>query len=361
MKLLLSLLLSHLAIWARAQSDSVQKQFGAQVHTGFIIPHAADLRAISQTRPVGVELTYSRTALRRSAFERCNCFARIGAYANYYAFNNPAELGRTIGAGAFFEPLIRYDKPLFFSVRATIGIAYLTRYFDAETNPRNTFFGAPLNGLMALSASAHVQLGKQIQATATASYNHISNGGTRQPNRGMNFPTVGLGLTYIPRPLAYPNPRRWPKPALTNRFVARLTPFGTIRTLPQTDVFAEEATWLLGLTGTAGYRLNRFNALSGGLEVVHDGYAQEQSRREGLRPESWQVALLGGYELWLGRYVFATHVGWNVYQPAIVPDGRMFQRYQLLYTLQERYVLGVGLKAKLNVAEGFDVRLGVRL
>lgn len=342
-----------------APVDSVQKQISVQAHTGFIIPHAPDLRAISQTRPVGVELTFSRTALRRAAFEHCNCFARVGAYVNYFAYNNPAELGQAAGAGAFFEPLINYGKPLFFSVRATAGLTYLTRTFDAQTNPRNTFFGAPLNGLLALSASAHGRLNPHLQATISANYNHISNGGTRQPNRGMNFPTFSAGLTYIPEHFYFPDPRRWPKPTLTTRLTGRLMPFSSIRTLPKTDAFPEQAAWLLGLTTTAGYRLNRFHALSGGVEVVSDGYVGEQLRRQNHPPDRWQMALLGGYELWLGRYIFATHLGWTARQPTIITDGRVFQRYQLLYTVGPRIRLGVGLKAKLNVAEGFDVRAGV--
>ncbi|AQG82195.1 acyloxyacyl hydrolase [Spirosoma montaniterrae] len=359
MKTCLSLILSYITGCVWAQTDSVQKQLSLQAHTGFIIPHAADLRAISQSRPAGFELSYSRTNLRRAAYERCNCFARVGAYVNYYAFNNPAELGRTVGAGAFFEPLINYGKPIFFSVRATAGLAYVSRTFDAESNPRNTFFGAPLNGLMALSASTHVRLSEHLQGTVTASYNHISNGGTRQPNRGMNFPTLGVGLTYSLNAVPFPNPRQWTKPELASRFTMRLMPFASIRTLPRTDVFAERATWLWGITATAGYRLNRFNALTGGLEVVHDGFVREQARRDGLRPDAWQLALLGGYELWLGRYTFATHVGYNLHQPAIIPDGPVFQRYQLLYNLGPRIRVGVGLKARLNVAEGFDVRAGI--
>jgi hypothetical protein len=105
------LLLRYLLI---APADSVQKQIGIQAHMGFITPHAPDLQAISQTRPVGLELTYSRTALQQAAFEGCNCFARIGGYVNYFTYNNPAELGRTMGARAFFEPLINYGKPIFF-------------------------------------------------------------------------------------------------------------------------------------------------------------------------------------------------------------------------------------------------------
>ena len=342
-----------------APTDSVQKQVSAQVHTGFIIPHAPDLRAISQSSPVGVTVEYSRVNLRRSAFERCNCFARIGAYTHYIAFNNPAELGRTVGVGAFFEPLIRYGKPVSFSVRVAGGLAYLTRFFDAETNPRNTFFGAALNGWLSVSAATRIRLSRYVQGSVSANYNHISNGGSRQPNRGMNFPTAAAGLIYTLRPLAFPDPRQWPRPLLTKHVAIRLMPFSSIRTLPQTGVFPERATWLLGLTATAGWRLSRFHALSGGTEIVSDGYIREQRRRDNRSPNGWQAALIGGYELWLGRYVFATHVGWNAYQPDSIPNGRVFQRYQLLYALSPHLRLGVGLKAKLNVAEGFDVRAGV--
>lgn len=340
--------------------DSVGQQVGLRAHAGFIIPHAPDLRAIAQTRPVGLELSYSRTTFSRAAYERCNCFARVGAYLSYVAFGNPAELGRTYGAGGYFEPLIRYGRPLYFSLRATAGLAYLTRVYDAGTNPRNTFFGAPLSGLLALSVSAHYRLSSRLHGSATASYNHISNGGTRQPNRGMNFPTAALGVTYVADPVHPPSPAHWPRPVLSRRLTTRLVAFGSVRTLPQTASFAEQAAYVWGLTATAGYRISRFHALTGGLEVVNDGYQREQLRRASVRAGHRQLGLLGGYELWLGRYVFATHLGWNGYQPPGLTDGRVFQRYQLLCTLRNRYLLGIGLKAKLNVAEGFELRTGLQ-
>ncbi|TAE30635.1 MAG: acyloxyacyl hydrolase [Cytophagales bacterium] len=340
--------------------DSVQRQVGVQVHTGFIIPHAPDLEPFAQNRPVAIELNYSRMALTRVAYERCNCVARVGAYLNYAAFNNPTELGRTIGAGGFFEPLIRPRGRLFGSVRATAGLACLTRIYDAQTNPRNTFFGSPISGLLALSAGVHYRMSPHWQVSAWGHYNHISNGGIRQPNRGMNYPTAGLGLTYIPRALPLPDPTGWPRPRLSNRFTARLSAFGSVRTLPQTATLPEQAGWSWGLTTTAGYRLSRFHALTGGLEFVDDGYLRLQLQREGLSDNYRQLGLLGGYELWLGRYVFATHVGYNVLQPTALLGSPVFQRYQLLYTFRNRYQLGIGLRAKLNVAEGFDVRAGVK-
>ena len=157
-----------------------------------------------------------------------------------------------------------------------------------------------------------------------------------------------------------PDGHQWPKPALNRRFTARLIAFGPVRSLPATGLFPERAAWLWGLTATAGYRVSRFHAVTCGLEVVDDGYIREQARRGNGMVSKHQVSLLGGYELWLGRYVFTTHLGWTVRQSAVRMDERIFQCYQLLYTLRDRYLLGIGLKARLNVAEGFEVRMGLR-
>ncbi|GAB2561329.1 hypothetical protein GCM10027085_60540 [Spirosoma aerophilum] len=308
-----------------------------------------------------MEFTYSRTAFSRAAYARCNCFARIGAYFNYISFNNPDELGRTVGMGGYFEPLIRYRKPLYFSLRATAGLSYLTRVYDAESNPANTFFSSPLSGLLALSVNAHYRLSNHIQLSATAGYNHISNGGIRQPNRGMNFPTLGLGLLYTPEPIRFPDPEQWIQPGLSRRFTTRLMAFGSVRTLPASTGFPETAGWVWGSMITAGYRVSRFHAFTGGIEFTDDGYIREQLRRDNKLANHRQLGLLGGYELWLGRYTFTTHLGWNSIQPGALPEGPFFQRYQLLFTIQDRYLVGIGLKARLNVAEGFDIRMGVRL
>jgi hypothetical protein len=356
----LLLLSEFLMTLSAVPNDSIRHHLGMQAYTGFIIPHAPDLKAISQSRPVGMELTYSRTALNRTAYERCNCFARIGTYLNYVAFNNRDELGRTVGLGGYFEPLIRYQNPLYFSVRATAGLSYISRVYNTESNPRNTFFSSPVSGLLALSVNAHYRLTQQVQVSATASYNHISNGGIRQPNRGMNFPTLGIGLLYIPESIPFPDPGRWVQPPLARRFTKRIMAFGSVRTLPESLNFPESAGWVWGFMATAGYRVSRFHAFTGGVEFTDDGYIREQLRRENKLANHRQLGLLGGYELWLGRYAFTTHLGWNIVQPAALRDGPVFQRYQLLYTVHSRYLVGVGLKARLNVAEGFELRMGVR-
>lgn len=74
---------------------------------------------------------------------------------------------------------------------------------------------------------------------------------------------------------------------------------------PRTSAFSERAAWFWGLTVTAGHRVSRFRAISGGLKVVDDGYLREQRRRMNTAANNRGLSLPGGYELWLGRYVFS--------------------------------------------------------
>lgn len=355
------LILSYLSVTSLpAQPDSASRseQFTAQLHTGFIIPHSESIRALANTKPAGLELTYSRMALSRRAWDNCHCFARIGAYVHYISFSNPAVLGQTLGAGAYFEPLLWYRGRTTLTMRATAGLAYLTRVYDAQTNPQNLFFSMPLSGLLALGLNAYYPLTDCFQLLASVNYNHISNGGTRQPNKGMNFPTASLGLAYQPKRTILPDTRPWRSAPLDSRWVYRAVLFGTIKVMEATDRYPETPRTQWGTTLTTGYRINRFHAFSGGIEYLHDNAVRETIRRENQPDNFRQLALLAGYELWPGRYTFSIHMAYNAFRPGPNYADKIYQRYQLLYRVPNGLTLGIGLKADRQVADGFDVRLG---
>lgn len=334
------------------------RRLGLAVQTGFIIPHSAELIPVARSRPVGIELSYDRLARSRQAYESCQCLARVGGYVNYLTFNNPVVLGETIGAGAYFEPLLLYRPNTTLSARATIGVSYLTRVYDPITNPINTFFSLPVSAWLGLGLQAGHQLNPRWGLTAAATYNHISNGGTRQPNRGMNFPTVSLGLHYRPRPAPLPDTRSWSAVPIQSRWMGSVVLGGSVRVLPQTDLLTEEAAPVWTITGLGGYRLNQFHGLSAGVEFTDDGFVRGQLRRAADQRAYQQLGGLVGYELRQGRYQFRVHLGINILHPGPPFTERIFQRYQLLYRWPGGLTIGVGLKSQLQVAQGFDLRVG---
>lgn len=334
------------------------RRVGLAVQTGFIIPHSAELIPVARSRPVGVELSYDRMARSRRAFESCHCLARVGGYVNYLTFNNPVVLGETAGAGAYFEPLLIRRPNTTLSARATIGVSYLTRMYDPVINPLNTFFSLPVSAWLGLGVHAEQQLNPYWSLAVATAYNHISNGGTRQPNRGMNFPTVSLGLHYRPRPAPLPDTREWLAAPIQSRWTGSVVLGGSVRVLPQTNSFAEKAAPVWTITALGGYRLNRFHGLSAGVEFTDDGFVRGQLRRAASGQQSGQLGALAGYELRQGRYGFRAHLGVNILHPGAPFAGRIFQRYQLLYRWAGGLTVGVGLKSELQIAQGFDLRAG---
>jgi hypothetical protein len=343
---------------APPDSMSTINRVGVLAQTGFIIPHSAELIPVSRSRPVGIELSYDRLARSRRAYESCQCLARVGGYINYLTFNNPVVLGQTVGAGAYFEPLLVRKPTTTISARSTFGVSYLTRVYDPVTNPINTFFSLPVSAWLGLGVQVGQQIGPHWGLNMAFNYNHISNGGTRQPNRGMNFPTVLVGLSYRPRPAPLPDTRGWSAALVRFRWVGSVLIGGSVRVLPQTDLFAEKAALVYTLTALGGYRLNRFHGLSVGAEYTDDGFVRGQLQRENSPQNPRQLGALIGYELRQGRYQFRAHIGINIVHPGEPFTQRIFQRYQLLYGWASGLTVGVSLKSQLAVAQGFDVRAG---
>src|SRR5690606_38922491 len=74
--------------------------------------------------------------------------------------------------------------------------------FDPVSNPSNIFFSVPVNFLVFLASSMEYRFSPAWSGQFSLSYNHISNGGQKQPNKGINYPMVGFGVNHFFSPPA---------------------------------------------------------------------------------------------------------------------------------------------------------------
>ena len=171
--------------------------YGLKAHYGFIISHSEEVKPISQTNPYGIQLEYSRLKTSDKAWKSCYCYGRTGLSLAYFNYANPRVLGSSYNLLYFVEPYFTYKGPLKFSLRGSIGATYLNKKFDATTNPENLLFSSHFSFYLALSLSLNYHLNEKYAINLSANYNHISNGGQKQPNKGMNFPTVSIGVDRV--------------------------------------------------------------------------------------------------------------------------------------------------------------------
>lgn len=349
----------YLLLVAFSAAGQVYEIYGAKSHLGFIIPHSSDLKAVSETTPWGLSIEWSKLKATEKAWNNCNCYAQSGLSFNYYNYGNPDELGSSYNLIYFAEPYLNFGKKLYYSFRAGIGITFLDQVYDAETNPRNTFYSSPISFLLQASLNVNYKLDQKFTVNLSGNYNHISNGGMKQPNKGMNFPTASIGLSYHPTlaPLEKRNKNMINKSKLL--YYIRL--FGTLPEVEGNAIDENNRKLLIGLTGGALYHLTQTNAVNAGIEFISNGAYKAEAEQQNLDYDHHEINFMVGHNFVFGRITFNQQIGVYLYRPFPSTSKDVFQRYELLYQIGDKFQVGTSLKAHGHVADNFDLRFGVLL
>lgn len=342
-------------MFAQADRDTAAHAWyvGVKAHAGFIIPHSTEIINVSDTRPVGVQVDVGRINRSVKAWNKCNCYSQVGISFAYFNYQNPDILGSSYNLIAYMEPLLTYKPRLNARFRAGAGLTYLTEVYNADTNPTNLFFSSSLSGFLMVGFSAHYKISDQLNANLGIHYNHISNGGLQQPNKGMNFPTLNVGLEYMLKPFDIrPQPF---KAAVDKRVHPIAGTFGNLRSVPSSDAGPTVNLWQLGVYGGILRKFTTTNAWLITAEVSHDASIQEKGKREGEDVSPWLFSLLAGHQFCFGRFGFSQQIGHYTYRDYEFRTN-FFQRYGITYLVASRISLGISLKAHAAEAEQMDVR-----
>lgn len=331
----------------KAQEETAYR-YGVEMQYGFIIPHSSDLVDISQSNPIGINLSYESIKLGENNWDICNCFHYLGVNLSYFNFNNPEVLGSATSLSGTFEPILWKNTSMQFGLKSGFGVTYLSKVYDEETNPSNTFFSSPISFLLLVSPKFQWRLQENLALNLSIQYNHISNGGQKQPNKGMNFPTIGVGINYTPKPYNFPN---YVAEKTERRRQYYVEAFGTLRGETQ----GENRQPLAGFTIGGYQRISAIQGMGMGFESQWDNSLHVLPNE----PNGFIHATFIAHHFLFGKVDFSQRMGVYVKKPKIYePDKSFYQRYVLSYLLKNSIRLGVALKAHGHVAENIEARVG---
>ncbi|MEM8929072.1 MAG: acyloxyacyl hydrolase [Bacteroidota bacterium] len=337
--------------------DSRPVLFGLSFDYGFLLKHSESLRQIDDSFPFGVRLDASKLLLTTKSWEFCNCYPRVGVSLAYWNWDNAEVLGSGIVPLAYLEPYFLTQKRTNLFVRMGLGGAYLTNPFDEVTNPKNQSYSTTIAFSIVLGAGLNYRLTDKLNVRLAAKYSHISNGGVRSPNKGLNLPTVSLGINTSLVPISYPNrpkiSKREPPKQKTRLSLVHFSGLSNA-TVGERDRF-----YVFGFSGNYSRWIGGRSALTLGTEWAFDFSRREQIRLEGADARFPQGALLLGHEFWLGRITFSQQLGIYYFNQLRTTDD-VYQRYGLTYSFNEKIFVGFNLKAHRHVADFFDLRIGYR-
>lgn len=347
---------SFLPISAQTSSNATPFAVGLRGHYGFIIPHSEAIQDQADSNPWGIELDASVHLVGEKTWARFASFPRVGVTLSYVNFDNPEVIGSSISLATYFEPTLAIRNRLNFSFRMGTGITYLTQPFHPETNPENQFYSSHISFILMANVMANYRISPYLQARAGVFYNHISNGGIKQPNKGINFPTASIGLEYLINPYDFKaRPKTDWRTLHTDRFRVKTAFFGTAKTLNNED---SRRYAIVGLTGYGSYIIGRMSALTAGVEWVADFAQRQRLRNQSLDNDFNKGSFNIGHELLLGKFTFSQQLGFYWYRDTF-DKPFYFQRYGLEYAINSKYFVGFNLKAHGDIADFLDFRAGI--
>jgi hypothetical protein len=360
MKIPVLFLLGFFCFGAYAQKDSTFIEsrpiyLGLSFDYGFLLRHSQSLREIDDAYPFGIRFDVSKLLLTRKSWEFCNCFPRVGISLAYWNWDNAEVLGNGVVPLAYVEPYFATQKRTNLFVRMGLGGAYLTNPFDEVTNPENQSYSTTLAFSIVLGAGLNYRVTDKLNLRLAAKYSHISNGGIRSPNKGLNFPTVSLGLNTSLFPVVYPNlPKISKREPPEDKTRLSLVHFSG---LSNATVGERDRFYVFGLSANYSRWVGGRSALTLGTEWIADFSRREQIKLEDVDATFPQGGLLIGHEFWLGRITFSQQLGIYYFNQFRTSDD-VYQRYGLTYNFNQRLFAGFNLKAHRHVADFFDLRIG---
>ena len=340
-----------------AQQDTlVHKLTGFQAHYGFIIPHSEAIENVSNSNPYGFEINLMRINTSFKSWSVFSSFWFSGIQAAYINFQNPEVLGSAFLLTGFAEPVIFNSGKFLFTLRGGAGLSYHTEIYDETENPDNKFFCTRISFPVYVAARIRYRINSKTLITLSGFYNHISNGGIKQPNYGMNFPTLALGVEHTRNPFIIRKPSGYSFVNDPAGWYYRIQIISSYKVVDETETYPEKGVLVTGLNTSAFRRLGHHYALGFGAEYVNDRALKEVIYREGSDVDNKRAALTAGQDFHFGKVVFYQHFGFYVYSPYEAEDP-VYQMYGLGIRLHKRIMAGVFIKAHRHIADFMGLSL----
>ena len=163
---------------------------------GFIWAHCPAITHLQEKNLPLIQLSLSHQTDGNEEWHHHYNFPNIGLgvlYGNLgrqdvtgHAFSIAPHISLPLYRGNIFDLFIRHD----------LGLAYLTKKFDAVLNVENNAIGSHVNLFFSSRLNMQIKTRQNGKLSGGLGLIHYSNGSIRKPNLGINVPVIMLTYTY---------------------------------------------------------------------------------------------------------------------------------------------------------------------
>ena len=296
--------------------------YGASLYYGKFQVHTSTLYPYNGINPYGIEFELSQFMLTDNIRESFGAFIKWGVGINYVNFAHE-DLGYSVTGLGYLEPFIKPRGQWRYSLKIGSGLAYMSNPYHEVRNPQNLTYSSQLAFPLFGGLSAYYFINKQLAIKATASFQHISNGGIKQPNLGINYPVIAIGMEFTNHNYMVP-PQKKLQHYNKEKRLDLLAGYSLKEDTTNTN---NQSVITLFINRT--WQVSRINALS-----ISGMFEYHQLQDFDKEIDQWSIAPLAGNEFLLGRLRFGQQIGLYIIKGEEAPN-MMLQNYYLRYKIND--------------------------
>jgi hypothetical protein len=344
----------------------IQRDYSFRLLYGVIYAHSIHIQNTAGAHPRGAEFEFAKRPVDAKTKNYYGCFARTGFMFSYFDFNTRI-LGKSYSASYFLEPNYRLGNNVDFFIKAAAGLSYLTNPYDSIKNPANHTYSLPVNFFMCLGTGLDFKINRHISFNLMASFEHNSNGGFEQPNRGINYPCASVAIKYNPVDNTTPLYKK-----------IRDTTWKTKRVVFETSFFyspkegynanwKSERKFVVGINPQVAWRVSTIDAVTAATELYYDDGIKSIKHNLGDFSSNTFAGFMVGHEFLFRKIIFSQQLGFylvkhtNTYTDLYLqPFPAIYHRWGLRYKLKPHWYIGFNMLVHDDVADFIDGRVTYR-
>lgn len=319
---------------------------------GFLLAHRPTMKHLPKQPAYGGEISFFFQTHGATEYSRKYNHPKFGLTLIGTTMGNQRILGNEYGILTFGDfPLVR-AKHNELSGTFGIGLTYLSKKYNPDSNPKNTAVGSHLNAFINLGIKYRYYFQKNIYFYLGINFTHSSNGSTQLPNLGINLVQFNFGFGQQFRQTTLPTATK----EIEKDTRWKYTVFGVVSGKHEYPIGGN-----FHPVGNLSFIVSkRFTELSG-IEFYADGFYNSSLLdfdRPGMKATNiFQAGIFTAYNLYIRKIRVYVGIGGYVYDKFLV-NGRFYHRMGIKYQINKHLVAGLGIKSHWARADYIEYGFG---
>lgn len=332
-------------------------------HYGFIAAHKANMHNLVNKHLQAYEICLGVNSNSDREWQKLYNNPDYGFMYLFINLQNKKHLGNAHGFMPFFNfPLFNFNNKLKESFRLGTGVGYLTKKHNRLYNYKNFIIGSDLNAAISMHFITSLKLSQKIDLNASFGLTHFSNGSFRQPNIGINIPSVRISSKYHFG--NYKGKERAPKQIIepyTNKLrYSFIGGYGIKEIWGRAD---KEKFNVFFFESNIYKPLSKKSSLAAGLDLFYDEsdfvILDKDTINYNSKTEIIQPGVHLAHDLKISDLSIVFLTGKYLYQKE-KKDGSIYTKLALRYHLKNKFIMELSLKAHLATAEFIGYGIGYK-